>query len=732
MANRTQANGVNHHIRDSTTEAGPSRDGDDLDGLVGVDIDAVRAPADYYSLLNVPHDAPTSQVRASYLKLSLHFHPDKQPEHLRKQAKTRFEAIQRAYEVLIDPKKRHIYDRMGEEGLQGQWALGPRGLTEDEFKAWFDKQIRRGQMEEVERMIRTSSITTVGVMGYGAWGVGNPKSPNPKYRVAPFIQRFSTKQTFKMDLPSVGPFLEAPLSSLWSNEELDYDEPKAGQEQQYPVLSITAGMSGDRADLPGLDPAPVMTIARPIVSAKVSHHFPALPPGKKTSINTLLQGSSVYVDHKLYPSRVTQVGLTRNILDNNVTIRGTFGANPALLPPTISVELARAINRRVSFFASYRSRQFAYPDFLYPLLGFGRPVKIAGGQEVFTIGLSVNPKLVFASSKSRTGQTVLKPEKSGESWTVALSATQYDLPGIQFSGRKTFFPFTRDLSWEEAAIEAEKERKNVPGDADEENVVAQNKNGITMEVGLGASLLSGISFNFNISQSITTNIGLGVGYQTTHEGAVITANIHRLNQRLSIPVTVAPAPTQEVLAVALGIPTVIYTLRNAPLLKHLKKSKLNSNRPLLRAKLEALKTHVAEMRRQYEEEVQMMTAAIEAKAAVARNKGGLVILSAWYGAPKLTARERSLLSQIGGTEREGGVWVDVRVGLQGLVQGEQVVVGKRVRKAHLIGFYDPAPFVKKKVLRVEYLFRGERHRVCVAEGEALLVPMGEHRVEGGM
>src|SRR5690606_25123885 len=103
---------------------------------------------------------------------------------------------------------------------------------------------------------------------------------------------------------------------------------------------------------------------------------------------------------------------------------------------------SRPITRRLGFFASYRSRQFTYPQFLYPVLGFGRPTVVRGGQgEAFTIGLSLQPKLVFSTAKSRTGQPILKPERSGQSCTIALSAQQYDLPGIQFSGRKTFYPF---------------------------------------------------------------------------------------------------------------------------------------------------------------------------------------------------------------------------------------------------------------------------------------------------
>ncbi|EPY36852.1 DnaJ chaperone protein, partial [Angomonas deanei] len=68
---------------------------------------------DYYDILEVPHDASDEDIKRSYRKLALKYHPDKAGAA----GEAKFKEINAAYEVLSNPEKKKIYDRYGETGL---------------------------------------------------------------------------------------------------------------------------------------------------------------------------------------------------------------------------------------------------------------------------------------------------------------------------------------------------------------------------------------------------------------------------------------------------------------------------------------------------------------------------------------------------------------------------------------------------------------------------------------
>ncbi|XP_054789010.1 uncharacterized protein LOC129294612 [Prosopis cineraria] len=72
---------------------------------------------DYYNILKVVKNATDDDLKKSYRKLAMKWHPDKNPNN-KKEAEAKFKQISDAYEVLSDPQKRMIYDQHGEEGLQ--------------------------------------------------------------------------------------------------------------------------------------------------------------------------------------------------------------------------------------------------------------------------------------------------------------------------------------------------------------------------------------------------------------------------------------------------------------------------------------------------------------------------------------------------------------------------------------------------------------------------------------
>ena len=70
---------------------------------------------DYYSILGVTRDASDDDLKKSYRKLALKWHPDKNKSP---EAEEKFKEVSEAYEILSDPKKREIFDKYGEDGLR--------------------------------------------------------------------------------------------------------------------------------------------------------------------------------------------------------------------------------------------------------------------------------------------------------------------------------------------------------------------------------------------------------------------------------------------------------------------------------------------------------------------------------------------------------------------------------------------------------------------------------------
>ncbi|MCK5834813.1 MAG: molecular chaperone DnaJ [Lentisphaeria bacterium] len=92
--------------------------------------------SDYYSDLNVSRDASASELKKSYRKLAMKYHPDKNPDN--HEAELKFKEISEAYEVLSDATKKDRYDRVGhaaytQKGGGGGGGAGGFGGFEDIF-----------------------------------------------------------------------------------------------------------------------------------------------------------------------------------------------------------------------------------------------------------------------------------------------------------------------------------------------------------------------------------------------------------------------------------------------------------------------------------------------------------------------------------------------------------------------------------------------------------------------
>lgn len=85
------------------------------------------AERDFYKILGVPRTASESDIRKAYKALARKYHPDKNPGD--KAAEEKFKAVAHARDILLNKKKRQLYDEFGEIGLK-------EGFNPDSFRQY--------------------------------------------------------------------------------------------------------------------------------------------------------------------------------------------------------------------------------------------------------------------------------------------------------------------------------------------------------------------------------------------------------------------------------------------------------------------------------------------------------------------------------------------------------------------------------------------------------------------
>ncbi|MFM8342131.1 MAG: molecular chaperone DnaJ, partial [Methylomonas sp.] len=87
----------------------------------------MAAKEDFYKLLGVSKNASEAEIKQSYRKMAMKYHPDRNKDNP-EEAEKKFKQIKEAYEILSDSKKRAAYVQFGHAGVDPSMGGGRGGF----------------------------------------------------------------------------------------------------------------------------------------------------------------------------------------------------------------------------------------------------------------------------------------------------------------------------------------------------------------------------------------------------------------------------------------------------------------------------------------------------------------------------------------------------------------------------------------------------------------------------
>lgn len=92
--------------------------------------------ADHYEVLGISKNASVAEIKRAYRQLARQYHPDFNPAP---EAKEKWDQVQKAYDILSDPEKRHEYD----QGKKSAITTQPKAFLAELWDTILNKGLKR-------------------------------------------------------------------------------------------------------------------------------------------------------------------------------------------------------------------------------------------------------------------------------------------------------------------------------------------------------------------------------------------------------------------------------------------------------------------------------------------------------------------------------------------------------------------------------------------------------------
>ncbi|KAJ5795175.1 hypothetical protein N7457_001774 [Penicillium paradoxum] len=677
---------------------------------------------DYYVLLGLSRTPPPTdaEIRSAYRNLTLSFHPDKQPTHLRHAAETQFRQIQEAYETLIDPNKRTVYDIAGVEGVRKEWSpsgamgtsgeahkqdVGVRAMSPDQFRRWFLKTMKKRERKAVESLVSSKGGITLGVNASSMISVDEDE--DVQFHIpSPQVSTYGLSYNFKTPVS---------LPQIWSTsdneEESDGTESSPGEdaeenEQEDMQVTLNAGITGGLA-------RPVKTVLveyedgtegeekytmPPILAAQNIQFGASVTPNFRNMVGTkgiwakrpfsFLTDSQITFDALILPNPTLKANISRafqpvpGTKPFQVSVTSIHTRSLGETPPSFEVQISREVAKRKIGVLTWSSGAVEWPEFLlnfFPSIGMGVQSAMTSATEVSNLQLGLislpdqgQGTVDFDDDDEESGeldedvQNLLKKKRkinqSAEAWQTHLQVT----PG----GGAFVLNYSRNLFSGKPADDPVKTEWSSEGyfpmpAMDQARAIRLE---IASVIGLDMSLNWTIKGVRRVGEY--TRVGLGIGI--ADKGIMMTVSWSRLGQNINIPINVCPAneATSGAAALTAIFPWLAYCAIEFGYIRPRDKKK---RRQAAARRHRELKKLIPKKREESLQAIELMTDQVQRRQAREETQDGLVIVKAEYGyIPPTNKKPKN-----GFTEPRV---IDVTIPVAALVnRGQLVISGKSIK-----------------------------------------------------
>ncbi|ESO01666.1 hypothetical protein HELRODRAFT_174628 [Helobdella robusta] len=87
-----------------------------------------QPPDDLYALLEVPHNATMPEIHLAYRRIKFRYSSTNDSDQLRQHNREMMSDVKKAHSILTNEKKRQIYDKYGQEGLDISEKIGDENV----------------------------------------------------------------------------------------------------------------------------------------------------------------------------------------------------------------------------------------------------------------------------------------------------------------------------------------------------------------------------------------------------------------------------------------------------------------------------------------------------------------------------------------------------------------------------------------------------------------------------